>query len=50
MRGSHGKFSPLSALSRAEALAVVMRAYEGERQDESGSIWYQKYLDKAREE
>ena len=49
MRGSHGKFSPLMTLSRAEALVVLMRTVEWERQDESGPIWYQKYLNLAKE-
>jgi heat shock protein HslJ len=47
MRGQGGIFSPYRELSRAEALAILMRAIDGEKQDESGAMWYEWYADRA---
>jgi hypothetical protein len=40
MHGQDGRFSPTRTLTRAEALAVLMRAVDGGKQDESGAMWY----------
>ncbi|MFZ2255477.1 MAG: META domain-containing protein [Patescibacteria group bacterium] len=49
MYGQDGRFSPLRTLSRAEALAIIMRAVDGGKKDESGTVWYSVYADRAHE-
>lgn len=49
MHGNGGIFNPKWTLTRAEALAIIMRAVDSGKKDESGSIWYQIYADRARE-
>ena len=40
MYGQDTLFSPLRSLSRAEALAIIMRGIDGGKKDESGALWY----------
>jgi hypothetical protein len=49
MHGQDQQFSPTRTLSRAEALAVIMRAVDGGKKDESEALWYGPYADRARE-
>lgn len=49
MHGLKGVFSPSRTLTRAEALAIVMRAVDGGKKDESGAMWYELYADRAHE-
>jgi hypothetical protein len=49
MHGQDQRFSPTRTLSRAEALAVIMRAVDGGKKDESGAMWYGLYADHAHE-
>lgn len=47
MYGQDTKFSPERTLSRAEALVSIMRGVDGGKKDESGSVWYAKYAERA---
>ncbi len=50
MHGKDGYFSPFNSLTRAEALAVIMRAIDGGKKDEPNSTsWYLPYADRAHE-
>ncbi|MBP6981471.1 META domain-containing protein [Candidatus Gracilibacteria bacterium] len=49
MHGNSGIFNPKGTLKKSEALAIIMRAVDGGKKDESGSIWYQVYADRSRE-
>lgn len=49
MHGQNNVFSPTRSLTRGEALAVLMRAVDGGKKDESGSLWYGLYADRAQE-
>ncbi len=50
MHGNKWGFSPLLSLSRAEALAIIMRAIDwGKRDESSASVWYLPYADRAHE-
>lgn len=49
MQGLDNVFSPHRALSRAEALAILIRAVDGKKLNESHSLWYQAYADRANE-
>lgn len=49
MHGQGGVFAPTRTLSRAEALAIIMRGVDGGKQDESGAMWYENYADRAHE-
>jgi hypothetical protein len=47
MQGNNGYFHPKKNLTRAEALAVLIRAIDENRQDESVTPWYQNYQMRA---
>ena len=47
MRWSNGIFSPHRELSRAEALAIIIRAIDGGKKDEAGYPWYILYQQRA---
>lgn len=47
MSGNSGYFHPRTTLSRAEALAIVIRAVDAQSQDESRTPWYAGYMDRA---
>ena len=47
MHGQNSIFSPTRTLSRAEALAIIMRGVDGGKKSESGAIWYSVYADRA---
>lgn len=49
MHGNNGTFKPKWTLKKSEALAIIMRAVDGGKKDESGVIWYQVYADRSRE-
>ena len=49
MHGQDGRFSPNRSLSRAEAIAVLMRSVDDGRKDESGSLWYEQYAHRSHE-
>ena len=50
MHGSNGKFSPLVTLTRAEALAIIMRALDGGKKVEPKTdMWFVPYADRAHE-
>ena len=48
MNGANGYFSPTRSLTTAEALAVVIRAVDGKKYDESVDPWYFYYMIRAR--
>ena len=47
MHGNNGYFHPRFGLTRGEALAVLIRAIDQNKQDETVSPWYQGYLNRA---
>jgi hypothetical protein len=47
MHGHDGYFHPRYGLTRGEALAVLIRAVDGKKLDESMTPWYQGYMDRA---
>ena len=47
-KGSNGKFMPKSILTKAQALAVLVRAVDGMK-DETVEPWYKNYFEKAKE-
>ncbi len=50
MYGNNGKFSPLSTLTRAEALAIIMRVLDGWKKEEPKTdMWLVPYADRAQE-
>lgn len=49
MHGQSWVFAPTRTLSRAEALAIIMRGVDGGKKDESGAMWYENYADRAHE-
>lgn len=49
MHGQSWVFSPTRTLTRAEALAIIMRGVDGGKKDESGAMWYENYADRAHE-
>jgi heat shock protein HslJ len=49
MKGDRGYFHPRYALTRGEALAVLIRAVDQQKLDESMTPWYQSYIDRASE-
>ncbi|GAB0174151.1 MAG: hypothetical protein HHAS10_00300 [Candidatus Altimarinota bacterium] len=49
MLGDRGYFHPRRGLTRAEALAVLIRAIDQKRRDESLFPWYQNYITRANE-
>jgi hypothetical protein len=49
MHGQDQRFSPTRTLSRAEALAVIIRVVDGGKKDENRPMWYELYADRAHE-
>jgi heat shock protein HslJ len=47
MNGHDGYFAPLRGLTRGEALAVLVRAKDRKKLDETLTPWYQSYMDRA---
>ncbi len=47
MNGNNGYFHPRFGLTRGEALAVLIRAIDQKKQDETMTPWYQGYMDRA---
>lgn len=46
LKWSNGIYQPFNELTRAQAISILLRITDG-YQDESGSIWWQKYYDRA---
>lgn len=47
MLGHNGYFHPRYSLTRGEALAVLVRAIDEKKHDETMKPWYQGYMDRA---
>lgn len=47
MVGNNGYFHPRHGLTRGEALAVLIRAVDQKKQNETMKPWYQGYMDRA---
>lgn len=47
MYGLDKVFSPLRTLSRSEAIATIMRGIDGGKKDETGTIWFAPYAQRA---
>lgn len=46
LKWANGVYQPFNELTRAQAISILLRITDG-YQDESGSVWWQKYYDRA---